>query len=297
MEDLKLLSTEMRKNNAALDTFSAFEIASYMNNEDKKVAYAVEGELESISKAIDAIAAKLIDGGKLFYFGAGTSGRLGILDASECPPTFGTDPSLVQGVIAGGTDAIITAIENAEDDMESGKMDVQERKITARDAVVGLAASGRTPYVIGALQAAKEAGALTISVCCTKENAISNWADIAINVEVGPEVVTGSTRLKSGTAQKMVLNMLSTGAMIRMGKVYGDLMVSLKATNEKLRERVKTIIMESVNVTYEEAQLLAEQSGNNASVAIVMHKKNIGRIEAEKCLEETKGNVRMAILA
>ena len=297
MEDLKLLSTEMRKNNAALDTFSAFEIASYMNNEDKKVAYAVEGELESISKAIDAIAAKLIDGGKLFYFGAGTSGRLGILDASECPPTFGTDPSLVQGVIAGGTDAIITAIENAEDDMESGKKDVQERKITGRDAVVGLAASGRTPYVIGALQAAKEAGALTISVCCTKENAISNWADIAINVEVGPEVVTGSTRLKSGTAQKMVLNMLSTGAMIRMGKVYGDLMVSVKATNEKLRERVKTIIMESVHVTYEEAQLLAEQSGNNASVAIVMHKKNIGRIEAEKCLEETKGNVRMAILA
>ncbi len=297
MEDLKLLSTEKRKNNAALDTFSAFEIASYMNNEDKKVAYAVEGELESISKAIDAIAEKLIDGGKLFYFGAGTSGRLGILDASECPPTFGTDPTLVQGVIAGGTDAIITAIENAEDDMESGKKDVQERKITGRDAVVGLAASGRTPYVIGALQAAKEAGALTISVCCTKENAISNWADIAINVEVGPEVVTGSTRLKSGTAQKMVLNMLSTGAMIRMGKVYGDLMVSLKATNEKLRERVKTIIMESVNVTYEEAQLLAEQSGNNASVAIVMHKKNIGRIEAEKCLEETKGNVRMAILA
>ena len=297
MEDLKLLSTEMRKNNAALDTFSAFEIASYMNNEDKKVAYAVEGELESISKAIDAIAAKLIDGGKLFYFGAGTSGRLGILDASECPPTFGTDPSLVQGVIAGGTDAIITAIENAEDDMESGKKDVQERKITGRDAVVGLAASGRTPYVIGALQAAKEAGALTISVCCTKENVISNWADIAINVEVGPEVVTGSTRLKSGTAQKMVLNMLSTGAMIRMGKVYGDLMVSVKATNEKLRERVKTIIMESVHVTYEEAQLLAEQSGNNASVAIVMHKKNIGRIEAEKCLEETKGNVRMAILA
>ena len=231
------------------------------------------------------------DGGRLIYCGCGTSGRLGILDAVECPPTFSTDPEMVQGVIAGGEPALFRAVEGAEDNMSAGKEDMIELGLCAKDILVGIAASGRTPYVLGAMAYAKEIGARTVAVTCNKHSQMNAAADIAIGVEPGPEVITGSTRLKSGTAQKMVLNMLSTGAMIRLGKVYGNLMVDVKPTNEKLVRRAISIVSTAANVSEDESRQALEQCGFSAETAIVMLTKGLPAQEAERRLAENGGIV------
>ncbi|MGL5902034.1 MAG: N-acetylmuramic acid 6-phosphate etherase, partial [Cetobacterium sp.] len=244
--NLKSLTTESRNvNTLNIDTVSTAEMVKIINDEDKKVAEAVATELPQIAEAIDGIVERMKKGGRLIYIGAGTSGRLGILDASECPPTYGVSEELVQGLIAGGVEAIFRAKEGAEDSKELAIQDLKDRELTANDTVVGLAASGRTPYVIGGLEYANEIGALTVSITCNADSSVAKEAKIAISPVVGPEVVTGSTRLKSGTAQKLVLNMLSTGSMIKMGKVYGNLMVDVQSTNEKLVERAKKIVSEA----------------------------------------------------
>ncbi|NGQ94890.1 N-acetylmuramic acid 6-phosphate etherase [Brevibacillus sp. SYP-B805] len=296
LENLHELTTEMRNPRTEdLDRLPTLEILRVMNEEDKKVAYAVERVLPEIARAVEMIAEALKHGGRLFYFGAGTSGRLGILDAAECPPTFGTDPKLVQGVIAGGMSAMMVAVEGAEDMPELGAEDVEKYGVTADDVVVGIAASGRTPYVIGVLEAAKARRAKTISLSCNPVATINQGVDVAINVVVGPEVVTGSTRLKAGTATKLVLNMLTTGSMIKLGKVYGNLMVNVQATNQKLRERVKTIIRAATGVGYAEAERLAQEAGGDARLAIVMQKTGLGAQEAARLLAAAGGNVRHAI--
>jgi N-acetylmuramic acid 6-phosphate etherase len=290
------LTTEMRNQASEdLDQMSSLEIVKLMNDEDKKVAYAVEQVLPDVARAVDLITASLEKGGRLFYFGAGTSGRLGVLDAAECPPTFGTDPQLVQGIIAGGAAAMKEAIEGAEDSAELGREDVRRYGIRTHDAVVGIAASGRTPYVIGALEEAKARQAATIALSCNPVSGIGQGADVAINIVVGPEVVTGSTRLKAGTATKMVLNMLTTASMVHLGKVYGNLMVNVQATNHKLRERAKHIVMEVTGVGYPEAERLINAAGGDVRVAIVMQKTGLDANEAAKLLESVGGKVRSAI--
>jgi N-acetylmuramic acid 6-phosphate etherase len=287
------LDTEKRNEQTQmLDSLTSSEIVQLMNNEDKTVAFAVERELASITKAVDCIVQSMENGGRLIYYGAGTSGRLGILDASECPPTFSTSPDLVRGIIAGGEQAIIKAIEGAEDDEALGAQDVIRSEVRSEDVVVGIAASGRTPYVIGALAEAKKRGASTIALSCNATAEINQNADISINVKVGPEILTGSTRLKAGTAQKMVLNMLTTASMIRLGKVYKNYMVNVQATNYKLRERVKGIIMDITDVNYEEAGRLAELSGGDAKVAIIMKLKGLTPETANEELKKAKGRIR-----
>lgn len=296
MENLQGLMTEEKNSNTTdLDCLSSREIVQRMNDEDKKVPYAVENVLDEVAKAVDLIVASLENEGRLFYFGAGTSGRLGILDASECPPTFGTPPELVQGVIAGGQKAMVRAVEGAEDSADLGRDDVRIHGVTERDVVVGIAASGRTPYVLGALKEAQAIGAKTISVSCNETAIINEGVDVAIGVVVGPEVLTGSTRLKAGTAQKLVLNMLTTASMIRLGKVYGNLMVNVQATNQKLRERVKRIIMEVTGVSYLEAEKLSTLADGDAKTAILMRLTGTSREEAMRLLKLTKGRIREAI--
>lgn len=238
------LTTEKRNSASAnIDKVSTLEMVKIINDEDKKVAAAVEKVLPQIALAVDLIAEKISNGGRLFYIGAGTSGRLGVLDASECPPTFGVESELVQGIIAGGNYALTNAIEGAEDDKNLAVENLREKNFTARDILVGIAASGRTPYVIAAVEYAKNIGAATLGVSCVENSALAKIVDIEITPVTGAEVVTGSTRMKAGTATKMVLNMLTTGAMIRLGKVYGNLMVDVRATNEKLRDRAKRIVI------------------------------------------------------
>lgn len=293
MEKLEELTTELpNEETQQLDRLSVREILRLMNEEDKKVPFTVERVLDQVADAVELIAASLENGGRLFYFGAGTSGRLGILDASECPPTFGTDPELVQGVIAGGPAAMVRAIEGAEDSPELGRQDVHTYGVKAGDVVVGIAASGRTPYVIGALREARRLNAATIALSCNEHAVIDAFADVAINVVVGPEVLTGSTRLKAGTAQKLVLNMLTTATMIKLGKVYGNLMVSVQATNVKLRERVKRIVMEVTGASYAEAERLAELANGDAKTAIVMKLTGRGAEEARRLLDEAGGRIR-----
>ncbi|CAM5795553.1 MULTISPECIES: N-acetylmuramic acid 6-phosphate etherase [Brevibacillus] len=295
-ENLHELTTEMRNAaSEALDQMTSLEIVTLMNEEDKKVAHAVEQVLPQVARAVDLISRALEDGGRLFYFGAGTSGRLGVLDASECPPTFGTDPQLVRGVIAGGVDALVEAIEGAEDSAELGKEDVMRSGVRAGDVVVGIAASGRTPYVIGALEAAKARQAVTISLSCNPTPDISQGVDVSINIVVGPEVVTGSTRLKAGTATKMVLNMLTTASMVHLGKVYGNLMVNVQATNQKLRERAKHIVMEVTGASYEEAERHITLAGGDARVAIVMKQTGLSAEEARERLNQAGGKLRLAM--
>ena len=278
MIQLDQLPTEQQNpNTACIDRLSTLDMVRVINDEDKKVAFAVEKELVSIAAAVDAIYDALKAGGRLIYCGCGTSGRLGILDAVECPPTFSTDPEMVQGVIACGEPALFRAAEGAEDNVGAGREDI--------------AASGRTPYVLGAMAYAKELGAVTVAVTCNKHSQMNALADIPIGVEPGPEVITGSTRLKSGTAQKMVLNMLSTGAMIRLGKVYGNLMVDVKPTNEKLVRRAIRIVATAANTDEDEARAALEQCGFSAKTAIVMLVKHL----AERRLEETGGIVARAL--
>lgn len=294
--NLKSLTTESRNQNTLdIDRVSTIEMVKKINDEDKKVAEAVEKELPQIAEAIDGIVERLKKGGRLIYIGAGTSGRLGILDASECPPTYGVSEELVQGVIAGGQEAIFRAQEGAEDSKELAINDLKEKNITKLDVIVGLAASGRTPYVIGGLEYANEIGALTISVTCNANSVVANTAQIAISPVVGPEVVTGSTRLKSGTAQKLVLNMLSTGSMIKLGKVYGNLMVDVQSTNEKLVERAKKIVSEATGVDTDIAAEYLNETKSNVKLAIFMILSKLSLDEAKNKLEKHDGYIAKAL--
>lgn len=295
--NLSGMTTEERNENSkSIDSVSTLEMMKTINNEDKKVALAVEKELMNIASAVDIIAEQLQKGGRLIYIGAGTSGRIGVLDASECPPTYGTDPSMVQGLIAGGTEAIFKAIEGAEDNEDEGRLDLEKINFNHKDALVGIAASGRTPYVIGAMKYANSLGVKTISVTCNVESDMSKLAAVAITPIVGPEVITGSTRMKAGTAQKMVLNMLSTGAMIKLGKVYGNLMVDVEATNLKLIERCKRIVMEATGVSRETAEKYLEETDYDVKLTIFLILSKIPLVEeAREILEKNHGYIKKAI--
>lgn len=285
-----MLPTEQRNPNTAdIDRISTLEMVRRINDEDKKVALAVERELESIARAVDAAYEALRDGGRLIYCGCGTSGRLGVLDAAECPPTYSVDPGMVMGVMAGGESAMFRAAEGAEDNAQAGREDMEGIHLSARDLVVGIAASGRTPYVLGAMAYAHEIGARTVALTCNKNSEMNAAADIPIGVETGPEVITGSTRMKSGTAEKMVLNMISTGAMIRLGKVYGNLMVDVMPTNEKLVRRAISIVSTAAGVEEELARQTLEQCGFSVKTAIVMLARGLSAQEAEKQLKEHGG--------
>lgn len=283
--NLENLTTERRnKNTMGLDEMSVSEALIKMNQEDQQVAIAVEKELSFIQPVIEATITSFNKGGRLIYMGAGTSGRLGVLDAAECVPTFGVEPEMVQGLIAGGQEAMTIAVEGAEDSQEFGKQDLLEIGLTDQDIVVGIAASGRTPYVIGGLKYATAIGAATATISCNKDAEISQYAQMPIEVDAGPEFLTGSTRLKSGTAQKLILNMISTIAMIGIGKVYNNLMVDVKPTNEKLVERSKRIIMEATSCNYETAASYFEKADRNVKLAIVMILTNTTKAEATQKL-------------
>jgi N-acetylmuramic acid 6-phosphate etherase len=278
-----------------IDNLSTLEMLTIINTEDKKVAFAVEAILPAISTAVDAITQAFNNGGRLIYCGAGTSGRLGILDASECPPTFGTPDEQVIGLIAGGKKAILKAVENAEDDPDAGKSDLQHIQLNSNDVVVGIAASGRTPYVIGAMKYAKQQHCKVISLCCNEKSEMASIADIALEVIVGPEVVTGSSRMKAGTAQKLVLNMLTTGSMIQSGKVFSNLMVDVQATNAKLIERQKKIIMEATGCSRTIAETSLTASGHHCKTAIVMVLTGANAEQAKQSLQQHKGFIRECI--
>ena len=289
-----LLTEGQNPASSRIDSLSTVEMLRVINEADREVAYAVEREIPAIAKAIDQIVVRLESGGRLFYAGAGTSGRLGVLDASECPPTFNTPPELIQGIIAGGDRALRWAVERAEDNQEQGRTDLAERGLRTRDALVGIAASGRTPYVLGAIGYAKEIGALAIGLSCVASSAVGKLSDIAITPLVGPEVITGSTRMRAGTATKLVLNMLSTATLIRLGYVYGNLMVNVQPTNVKLEDRAKRIIARAAGTSYDEAGQLLRQGGS-VRVAVVMKKLGVDRAEAERRLAEAKGRLRTAL--
>lgn len=294
--DLSRLTTERRNPASAhIDSCTTLEMVTIMQQEDSKIASAIEKILPEIARAIDATSQRLENGGHLFYLGAGTSGRLGILDASECPPTYGTDPELVQGLIAGGIPAIFRAQEGAEDNPGLAVHDLKEHGFSAKDVLVGIAASGRTPYVIGGLKYARELGALTIALACSEHAEIAALADIALTPVTGPEVVTGSTRMKAGTAQKLVLNMLSTGTMIKLGKVYGNLMVDVKASNKKLEERAIRIVMEGSGCERTEAEKALKGADGHAKLAILMVVAGVSASEGKALLERTIGHLAAAI--
>lgn len=295
--NLKSLTTETRNENTMdIDQVSTMEMIKKINDEDKKVALAVEKELPQIAGAIDGIVERMKKGGRLIYIGAGTSGRLGILDASECPPTYGVSEELVQGIIAGGQEAIFRAKEGAEDSKELAIEDLKSKNLNKNDTVVGLAASGRTPYVIGGLEYANSIGALTVSITCNANSSVAKTAKIAISPVVGPEVVTGSTRLKSGTAQKLVLNMLSTGSMIKLGKVYGNLMVDVQSTNEKLVERAKKIVSEATGVDTETAAIYLKKTNSNVKLAIFMILSKLSMLDAKTVLDRNDGYIAKALM-
>lgn len=294
--ELNKIATEQRNEETIhIDKLSTVEMVRLINREDQKVALAVEKETENIAKAVDLIADRLSKGGRLIYLGCGTSGRLGILDAAECPPTYSTDPDQVIGVIAGGTGAIFKAIEGAEDNKELGAEDLKKLQLCSKDVLVGLAASGRTPYVIGGMEYAESIGAKVIGVTCCPGSDIDTMADIGIAPMPGPEVVTGSTRMKSGTAQKMVLNILSTGAMIKLGKVYENLMVDVKPSNEKLVNRCISIVQSATGKSEEEAKEALSQCSYHPKTAIVMLLCGINAEEARNALEASGGHVANAI--
>ncbi|MCM3741215.1 N-acetylmuramic acid 6-phosphate etherase [Oceanobacillus luteolus] len=293
---LDKLTTELRNPRTMnLDEMSTLDILRTMNQEDESVLEAIDKQLSNIEKAVQFVIESFNNNGRLIYIGAGTSGRLGILDAVECVPTFGTDPEMVQGLIAGGNQAIYEAVEGAEDDAELGENDLKRIQLTDKDTVIGIAASGRTPYVIGALKYANSIQAKTVSISCNHNAEMSKYGDLAIELETGPEVLTGSTRLKAGTSQKIVLNMISTASMVGIGKVYQNFMVDLKPTNEKLEERSKRNIMEVTGVDYETANRYFEKSKQQVKVAIVMILLDCSYDEAVRKLESSKGFVRDAI--
>jgi N-acetylmuramic acid 6-phosphate etherase len=294
---LGTLLTESRyKPSERIDELSTTEMLQVMNAADREVADAVAREIPAISRAVDAIAAALDPerGGRLFYVGAGTSGRLGVLDASECPPTFNVPPSLVQGYIAGGDYALRHSIEGAEDSAELGASDLRAHGFGAKDVLAGIAASGRTPYVLGAMEYARSLGAVTIGVSCVPGSEVARAAQIAITPAVGPEVITGSTRLRAGTATKLVLNMLSTGAMIRLGMVYGNLMVNVQPTNEKLLDRAERIVVELTGLPRERAASLLKEAGS-IKAAVLVHAHGLTREQAETLLRNSHGHLRRAM--
>lgn len=293
---LEELITEGRNPNTMdIDRLSTVDMLKKINEEDKKVPLAVEKVIPSIAEAIDRIVPRMKKGGRLIYVGAGTSGRIGILDASECPPTFGVDPGLVVGIIAGGDSAIRNAIESAEDDVEGGRQDLVNINLTERDSVVGISASGRTPYVIGALRYAKEVGALTIGLFCNENKNVENIVDVMITPIVGPEVIMGSTRMKAGTAQKLVLNMISTGVMIKLGKVYSNLMVNLQASNEKLRERARRMVKLATGAKEDLIERVLNETNYNVKLAILMIVGDMEKEKAQKLLEMADGYIAEAI--
>jgi N-acetylmuramic acid 6-phosphate etherase len=291
----KLLTEQSNPASASIDALPTEEALRIINAEDRKVAEAVEREIPAIARAVDAIVAAFQKGGRLFYIGAGTSGRLGVLDASECPPTFSVPPEMVQGIIAGGEGALSRATETTEDDPEIGRRDLQARGFTAADVLVGIAASGRTPYVLGAIAEARRLVAVTVGLSCSPDSELARAAEIAITPLVGPEVVAGSTRMKSGTAQKLVLNMLSTAAFIRMGYVYGNLMVNVQPKNTKLVDRATRIVSQAAGVSYERAGELLAASGNTVRTAILMGKSGCSREQAEQRLAGTGGRISQAL--
>ncbi|KHT22322.1 MULTISPECIES: N-acetylmuramic acid 6-phosphate etherase [Pectobacterium] len=292
----KLVSETRNPATMALDQLSTLEMMHAFNQEDRKVPEAIALVLPAIAEAVDLAAASLQEGGRLIYLGAGTSGRLGVLDASECPPTFGVPHGLVIGLIAGGPGALLKAVEGAEDDPALGEADLKALNLTAADMVVGLAASGRTPYVIGALRYAHNVGCRTAAISCNPHSPIAQEAQVAISPVVGPEALTGSTRLKSGTAQKLVLNMISTGAMVKLGKVYQNLMVDVKATNVKLLDRACRIVVEATGAEREQAQQALVQADNEVKPAILMLLANIDVAAARERLKQHNGYLREALI-
>jgi N-acetylmuramic acid 6-phosphate etherase len=297
-ENLSRLTTEQpNRASTDLDLKSALEVARIINAEDAKVAAAVQNALPQIARAIDLIANALRRGGRLIYVGAGTSGRIAALDAAEVPPTFNADPETVQFVIAGGLNALAAAAEANEDSRELGRREIAKKKPGAKDVVVGIAASGRTPFTVAALQYAHQHGAKTIAITCNRNSPLQRAAHLAIVTEVGPEVISGSTRMKAGTAQKMVMNMLSSGAMTRLGLVYGNLMVNLNPKNSKLAERGVSILRRAARVNRQTAQQALKAAGKSIPVALVMLQADVDREAAEQALESTRGHVRHAIAA
>ncbi len=290
-----MLTESQNPRTTAIDSLSPLEVVRLINEEDAKIAGVVHAALPQIAQAVEAITARMADGGRLIYVGAGTSGRLGVLDAVECVPTYSTEPGQVVGLIAGGYGALVQSVEGAEDNAEAGRADLLALGLTADDSVVGIAASGRTPYVLGALAFAKEAGALTVGISCNVPAAVLDAAQIAIGVPVGAEVVTGSTRMKAGTAQKLVLNMLSTATMIGLGKVYGNLMVDVRPTNEKLVDRARRIIAQIAGVAYDEAARLLDASGGEVKTAIAMSRRGVGAPAARDLLRAAGGQLRDVI--
>lgn len=290
-----LLTEQVNPATVGIDTMATVAILNVINEEDQKVARAVAGEIPQIAAVVDKIAAAFRQGGRLIYIGAGTSGRLGVLDAAECVPTFGVEPGMVIGLIAGGERALCEAVEGAEDQSDEIVRQLQAIGLQAADVVVGLAASGRTPYVLAGLQYARQTGAFTAAISCTPASAVGKAADVAITPLVGPEAITGSTRMKAGTAQKMVLNMLSTAAMIRMGKVYGNLMVDVRPTNYKLVERAKRIVAAAAGVDREQAGNVLVQAGYNPKKAIVMLKRGCSAEQAGAYLDAGEGFISRAL--
>lgn len=291
----KLLTEQLNPASTSIDTLSTTEMLAVINREDRKVADAVAGAIPEIAKAVDAIVAAMERGGRLFYIGAGTSGRLGVLDAAECPPTFSVTPDLVQGIIAGGEAALSRATETTEDDPAIGARDLSERGFTAGDVLVGIAASGRTPYVLGAIAAARKLGAVTIGISCTPQSELSRAVDVAIEPLPGPEILAGSTRMKAGTATKLVLNMLTTGSFIRRGHVFGNLMVNVQPKNSKLRDRALRIVAKAAQVSGERAAELLAAAGDSVRVAIIMEKAKVDRVAAEKMLAAAGGRVAVGL--
>jgi len=290
-----LLTEQPNPASTSIDALETAEMLRVINAEDQKVAVAVEREIPAIARAVDAIVATIERGGRLFYIGAGTSGRLGVLDASECPPTFSVSYDLVQGIMAGGPGALVKAAEGTEDDSSQGARDLVARGFTAADVLVGITASGRTPYVLGAVAEAKRMGSVTIGISCTPHSELAEAVAIPISPVVGPEVIAGSTRMKAGTAQKLVLNMLSTGTFVRLGYVYGNLMVNVQPTNVKLVDRARRMVADKAQVSYERAADLLAASGKSVPIAILMGKTGVDRQEAERRLAAAGGRISKAL--
>lgn len=289
-----LLTEQRNPASEKIDTLDTIDILRVINAEDRKVAEAVAAALPAISLAVDAIVTRLRDGGRLFYIGAGTSGRLGVLDASECPPTFSVPYDMVQGIIAGGEQALTRATEGSEDDPAAGERDVLARGFSTKDTLVGIAASGRTPYVLGAVRAARKLGAFTAGIACTPTSELAQAADVAIELITGPEIVTGSTRMKAGTATKLALNMITTASMIKLGYVYGNLMVNVQPRNEKLRDRARRIVRDAAAVSEEKAAALLAEAGD-VRTAILMAKRGATREDAQQLLEAAGGSIGKAL--
>lgn len=291
----RLLTEQAHPAFAHLDELATGDLLHFMNAADAEVAGAVAGEIPRIARAVEAITAVLVNGGRLMYIGAGTSGRLGVLDAAECPPTFNVSPDLVRGIIAGGERALTRSVEAAEDDPAAGARDLLQSGFGKQDALVGISASGRTPYVLGAVAKARESGAITCGISCTPDSELSRAVDFPIEPVPGPEILAGSTRLRAGTATKMVLNMISTAVMVRLGYVYGNLMVNVQPTNEKLQDRARRIIMQATGVNAERAADLLDQGGRSVPTAIVMKKRGVSRQHAEQLLVAAHGRITEAL--